>query len=532
MGPTGPGREIDLNRGQTLSLGRHPNQTVQLLDRLCSKEHAVVKFDGSQWYVEDLGSRNGTYVNRNKVEKRHELSGGDRLLIGNTELLFVDENYSIEPMIGAATRVTILPGIRAPNISTALQHRPDSDNYRPVSVINDTSQLRKDYERLRTAWKLQRDIALEVDLDVLLSKIMNSLFEAMPCDRGAILLRDDQTDELVTRFVHSKQGGAHSEIRISRTLIEQVLEQKVAFQSNDLTVDNRLDPSDSIIATGVRSSLSVPLVTRTERVLGIIHLDSLFSTHAFTEGDLEVVKGLANQAALAIENSILIAQREEQLRVRERFSRLLSPALVEELVSGKVEIAPGGQSHETTVLFTDIRGFTSMSQRLEAQDIVRMLNEHFESMVDIVFEFEGTLDKYLGDGLMALWGVPLAVTDGPFKAVAAAVAMRDALAEYNAHRLQNDLEALNIGIGVDTGRLVAGYMGSSRTMNYTVIGPPVNLASRLCGAAKATQILISDNTLSALGDRITVETLEEMELKGIGRVAPHNVVSLKPQAGE
>jgi adenylate cyclase len=520
----GPKREYELSEGEDVSLGRHPSQRLQVLDRLCSKEHAVLEWIAPHWYVRDLGSRNGTFLNQAQVVGSQVLSSGDRLLLGNTEIIYLEDAGPVES--SSATRVTILPGLRQPQISTILQHRSTSDDYRPAEVISDATELRKDYERLRAAWKLQREVAFEVDLDALLFKVMDSLFEVMRCDRGAILLRDPITGEVETKHVRSREEKLEAEIQISRTLIDQVMEQKVAFQSNDLMGDDRINPTDSIISTGVRSSLSVPLVTRSEDVLGIIHLDCLYSTNAFTERDLELVKGLANQAALAIENSMLIAQREEQQRIRERFSRLMSPALVEELVSGNVEIAPGGQSRRTTVLFTDLREFTSMSQRLKAQDVVQMLNEHFETLVDIVFEHEGTLDKFMGDGLMALWGVPLEVEDAAFKAVSAALAMRNAIQHFNSSRREEGLEELNIGIGIDTGDLIAGYMGSSRTMNYTVIGPPVNQASRLCGAAKATQILISDNTLAAVGSRVQSTTLEPVELKGIGLVAPHNVVGL------
>jgi adenylate cyclase len=134
----------------------------------------------------------------------------------------------------------------------------------------------------------------------------------------------------------------------------------------------------------------------------------------------------------------------------------------------------------------------------------------------------------MGDGLMAVFGSPVDIEDGPLKAVAAALRMREALAQYNIFRRADGKEALNVGIGIDTGPLVAGYMGSSKTMNYTVIGAPVNLASRLCGAAQPTEILISSGTHAALTDWLQVETKPPMALKGISEpVVPHNVSRLK-----
>ncbi len=518
------GRSYDLVNHA--SIGRNSTQTVQILDRLCSKEHAILRLQGGQWTLRDLGSRNGTFVNGQAVASDHWMMEGDEITIGSSTLVFrLDSPTSSTSAGPAQSRVTLASDILRSAISASLSYTGEQD-FRPAHLISDAGELRRDYEKLRMAYTLQRDISLEHDLEKLLPRILASLFANLECDRGAILLVTPPNDELVIKCVRSRNEDDTSEIRISDSVIREVVKGRKAIVSSNLLEDSRFDHAQSVILQGIRSSMSVPLLHR-EKVLGVIYLDSLIATNAFAQRDLELVEGLANQAALAIDNSVLMKQREEDIRVREKFSRLLSPRVVDMLVDQRVELTKGGASRISTVLFSDLRGFTSMSERLGPEEIVAMLNEYFELMVEVLFEFEGTLDKYMGDGLMAVFGSPVDIEEAPLKAVAAALRMREALAQYNVFRRADGKEALNVGIGIDTGPLVAGYMGSSKTMNYTVIGPPVNLASRLCGAAQATEILISNRTHAELKDWLQVETKPAMALKGISEpVIPHNVTRL------
>ncbi len=521
LGDKSPIKEYEL---QPLnSLGRHPSQTIQVLDRLVSKEHAVIEVNDDGVILRDLGSRNGSFVNNRLVTDEVPLNHGDKLLLGGTRMVFMDpaQDTAHKQM----TKVTIAPEFVQSAIAAKLSHE-DLKEFQPESAIKDVGHLRRDYEKLRMAYMLQQDIANEVDLNSLLNGIMESLFAHLRCDRGAILLMNRQSGQLETKCVKTRSSSTSDDINISHTIIDQVLSEKSAVLSSDASMDSRFQGAQSIIMQGIRSTMCVPLIAHDD-VLGVIHLDSLIATSAFTERDLGIVQGLAAQAAISIQNSLLVIQKEEDARVREKFSRLLSPNLVEQLVEGKVEIVKGGENRHSTVLFSDIRGFTSMSERLAPGEIVQMLNEYFEIMVDIVFEYEGTLDKFMGDGMMAVFGSPLEIDDAPMKAVAAAVKMREALWEFNDTRRAENLEPMHMGIGIDTGHLVAGYMGSSKTMNYTVIGPPVNLAARLCGVARADHILISDNTLTHVSDRVDSEILDAVELKGIGRpITPHNVLAV------
>jgi adenylate cyclase len=292
-------------------------------------------------------------------------------------------------------------------------------------------------------------------------------------------------------------------------------------------VDSRFSGAHSVILQGIRSTMSVPLMLE-ERLLGVIHLDNLMSSGAFTEKDLQLLTGFANQAAMAIENSRLTERIREEAVVRAQLGRLLSPNLVEQVVSGQLEVKKGGELRRATVLFSDIRGFTSMSENTPAPEIVAMLNDYFEIMVDIVFKYEGTLDKFVGDELMCVWGAPVARPDDPIRTVRAAVEMMIALAEFNRTREAEGSAPLRIGIGINTGDMVSGYMGSARTMSYTVIGDSVNLGARLCSAAKAGEILISDGTYTCVANQVIAEVRDPISVKGKAKPIPiYNVTGAR-----
>ncbi|HEY2734695.1 MAG TPA: adenylate/guanylate cyclase domain-containing protein, partial [Polyangiales bacterium] len=166
------------------------------------------------------------------------------------------------------------------------------------------------------------------------------------------------------------------------------------------------------------------------------------------------------------------------------------------------------------VFFSDIRGFTAMSETRSAQEIVDMLNEYFEQMVEIVFKYEGTLDKFVGDEIMALFGAPVSHPDDAYRAVKVAVEQLQALDEWNRTRASEGEAPIHIGIGINTGSVVAGYLGSSKALEYTVIGDVVNTASRLCSVAQAGEILISRQTNELVKDYFTTQELAPTQVKG------------------
>jgi len=522
-------RDVQLVAHNTL--GRHPNNSIQLLDRIVSKEHCHIDYEGEIYVLKDLGSLNGTFVNGMKVD-RHRLQPGDSISVGSTTIVFSDETVEVPPPSlapdlpidatiedvqdtprePASSRVTMTPGMVESYIRTKFAAAREL-NFLHEKLIEDQAILRADYEKLRAGYELARSIGIELDVDRLLSKILDSAFQLLDASRGVVLLCDEQ-GELKPRCVRVAQPkDAEVDVILSTTIINEVLKEKVAILSNDASVDSRFHGAHSIIMQGIRSTMAVPLI-HSDNLFGIMLLDSQVAANAFTEKDLQLFQNIANQAAIFIQNSLYAKKLEEEAITRQRFQRLLSPAIAEQVLTGNVEIAKGGEIRETTTLFSDIRGFTSMSEAHSPQEIVDMLNEYFELMVEIIFKNEGTLDKFVGDAIMALFGAPVAHHDDPYRAVKTALEMLDALDEFNVTRHAAGQEPIEIGIGVNTGEAVAGYLGSSKALEYTVIGDAVNISSRLCAVAKPGEILISEHTFARVQGRFEIIEKPTYQLKG------------------
>jgi len=210
----------------------------------------------------------------------------------------------------------------------------------------------------------------------------------------------------------------------------------------------------------------------------------------------------------------------KEAKTRRRFEKLLSPDLAEMVVSGRLKVEKGGQSREATVLFADIRGFTQISENNEPSEVLQMLNDYFESVVEIVFRYQGTVDKFIGDAIMVIWGAPIAQEDGPLRAANAALEMRTMLFEFNRRQQDRGKQPIQVGIGINSGRLVAGYIGSTKTMSYSVIGNTVNTASRLCSLAASGQILISESTYQHINGLFRLTRLDPLIPKGMRKPIP------------
>ena len=505
------------------TIGRHPDNSIQILDRIISKEHAQILRTGDGGFLlRDLGSLNGTYVSGARVSE-HLLKHGDELVLGSTHLAYVEQTDAEESL----NRVTIAPSA----LESIVRHKVDaqsaSHDFLPEKQIFDVEQLRRDYEKLRIGHELGRAIVGVLDLEELLPRILDKSFELLPADRGVILLYDTDGN-LIPRYVkHKAKGQENEQIVLSKSILAEVEQHKKAVLSSDATMDSRFSGAHSIIMQGIRSTMCVPLL-HVDELLGIMHMDSQIATNAFTEKDLQIFTGIASQAAVAIQNARLAKNIETETKTRAQFQRLLSPNLVEQLVSGKLQLEKGGELREVTILISDIRGFTSMSEKKEPAEIVHMLNEYFEVMVEVLFRAQGTLDKYVGDEIMALFGAPVDMPDAAVHAVRCAIDMQKALREFNRTRLAENQEPIKIGIGINTGRVITGAIGSSRTLQYTAIGDPVNTASRLCSVAKAGEIILSENTMRIVAGAVDALALPPVRVKGKEQeLKIYNVIGLK-----
>ena len=517
MGPSGR-QERQLFRHN--SLGRHPRNTHQVLDRVVSKEHCHIELEGDGYILIDLGSLNGTFVNGKRVSE-HRLEPGDEITIGSTRIVFEPpdrkgllafEGFMADHDREATNRFKIGDSATGPLIQAKLTMHA-AKSFRPEEAVADDNALRRDYEKLRASYEVTQAIEIGKTISALCDKIIEVAFRLVPADRGVILLHNDQGQLEPIAVRTGEDLDPSQEVIVSRTVLDTAVREKEAVLSHDASADARFESAQSVIMQGIRSTMCVPLL-HNEHVLGVIMLDSKLAAHAFTERDLALFETVASQAAVAVQNTLLARKLEQEAVTRERFRRLLSPAIAEQVLSGELEVQQGGELRETTVLFADIRGFTRISESSEPQVVVEALNEYFERMVEIVFRYEGTLDKFIGDEMMVLFGAPVAHRDDPVRAVQAALEMQKAMAGLNEQHVAHGLPPFQIGIGINTGEVVAGYIGSSQAMEYTVIGDPVNTCSRLCSIAEPEQILISEGTVERLRGRFDIRELREVVLKG------------------
>jgi adenylate cyclase len=488
------------------TIGRHPDNTIQILDRIISKEHAQIQraADG-RYLLRDLRSLNGTFMRGERIAD-HPLSDGDELTMGSTRIVFVDKPRVDDVL----QRVTIAPGLTESHIRGRIQ--ANTGDFMPERQIADEKNLRRDYERLRIGHELARAVGSELDLDKLLPKILDKAFELVGADRGVILLMNDKGD-LQPRFVKTRGGKSDPNIVLSKTVMAEVTTNRAAVLSSDATMDARFSGAHSIIMQGIRSTMTLPLLHAGD-LLGIMHLDSLFTSNAFTEKDLQICTGMAAQAAISIQNARLATRIEKEAQTRAQISRLIPPSVVEQVLKGELTIEKGGRQTEVTMLFSDIRGFTTMSDGRPPQEIVNTLNEYFEVMVDILFKYSGTLDKFVGDEIIGLFGAPIAIDDAPYKAVACALAMLQALEEFNRTRAAENQAPIRIGVGINTGNVITGSIGSTRALQYTAIGDAMNVASRLVNVAGSGEIIISEDTFRYVADRIEATALPPVKVKG------------------
>jgi len=607
------------------SLGRHPNNSIQLLDKIVSKEHCIVELRDIRFLLRDLGSLNGTYVNGERVRGETFLKHGDEIALGSTRARFDDGSGAALPLPpvgpGAVANPAPWPHSAVPSMPTAQPQQPPgirpqaysapsiqsqapapaasalpfastpnpsaqrppavapsgpaasplpfspsppqqpapqqarpnlsgtrvdmldaaraigtqiaahTKGFMPFDAIAaDPRQLKLDYERLRITWELTRDIGDERDLDRLLDKILLALFKFTRADRGVILLREN--DGSLSPRAARRRDGSDASIQVSSTILNHVISERASVLTHDASMDFASSKGKSMILNRISSAMVVPLLHESEKeVLGVLWLDSE-ALAQFQPKDLELITSVASQAALFIENTILSKKVEREMLLRDRFSRLVAPNVAEQMISGKLEVKKGGLLvPELTVFNSDIRGFTAMSENAPAESLVEMLNEYFERMVETVFKYEGTLDKFMGDGIMAFWGAPVIHRDDAVRCVQCALDQGEVLGIFNRERIAAGQPALAVGYGIHTGPGVVGYVGSSKALSYTAIGDTANTSARLCSSATAGQVIISEATLALVGPRFEYEEVESKSLKGKEKpMRRFNVLREKPSA--
>ncbi len=462
----------------------------------------------------DLNSSNGTFVNGRKVRELR-LRDGDEIALGNSRLVFHDGNAPGGQASSAG--VTVVASAQSMPAFLATVAQQESNEFRPADKLSDLETLRQDYEKLRIANEFHRLVGGERDLKALLDKILKVAFELLAADNGVIFLAGEN-NTLTPQAIHKRKtdGG---DVVVSDTVLKRVVDTRSAVLTADAILDSRFSSSESIVAQGIRSAMAVPLISKGV-LRGVLFCDTRERTNAFSEKDLKVLSGIASQAAIALENAELAKKVEQEAVTRAELSRFLAPAVAEAVVSGKVELLRVGRLAEVSCIFADIRGFTSLSEVEEPQDVVAMLNTFFTGMASMIFMHEGNLDKFIGDCVMATWGPPITHPDDASRALKCALGMLDEIHAMNEARTAAGKKPIEVGIGVNTGQAVVGYIGSNDRHEFTAIGDSVNIASRLCGLAKAGEILASESTVRAAGPGFEVEAVSVLQVKGKEKGVP------------
>ncbi|HEY0996310.1 MAG TPA: adenylate/guanylate cyclase domain-containing protein [Gemmatimonadaceae bacterium] len=505
---------FEVRPGAPLVVGRAPTSDLPVFDPTISRRHAEVTCDDDGVALRDLGSSNGTFVNGARVESAR-LAPNDLVTFGKVafKLLQVSEPPpSMMPTPAPVVGATIVRQVPVRAGGAPLGGGP-------ATIVAGAPVLRdedKTARKLEMLLEVSKGLGRASDIDATLKQIAEYAYQVLDVDRVAILL--DDAGQLVSKIARDKRGG-DAPRAVPQSIARKVVEEKVAILSDDAGEDTRFT-GQSILMQRVRSALCAPLIGSEETVLGVLYVDNLTTSHRFGEEDLEFLVAFAGIAAVAIENTRFAERIRREMLVRSNFERYFAPSLAERIVASPEAVRLGGEKREVTVLFSDIRGFTALSETMRPDDMASLLTEYFTEMVDIVFRHGGTLDKFIGDAVMAQWGAPIRQDDDADRAMRAAIEMMEALEQLNARWREQGRPELQIGIGLNHGEAFAGNIGSERRLEFTVIGDTVNTASRLCSAAEAREILISDDMRRALTQVPALEECPPMELKGKSQPVP------------
>jgi adenylate cyclase len=522
------------------TLGRSEECDIVLVADEVSRHHAKLVIRPDHALLMDLKSLNGTYVNRQRVVER-VLSHQDEIWFGSKcRVIFRnDTQLGQVPIQGSGSDhdSKILEDVRRIRAEmeqvgrsmTMIGRRTPYAGVKTATADSpDMVKMAHAFRRLEAMHSVSRIMTSGFDLDDRLAKVLDRMLDVLEADRGFVMLREEGTNNISVKLAremgHELAASSPSMGIAGRAAIdgEPVL---MGEESNE--DERELRMRDSIIQNKIRSAMCVPLKAK-DRILGSIYIDTRKDDVTFTREDLELFSSLAHQAALAIDNVQLHEKVVTAEKRRQDFSRFLSPDIVEKIVSEGADLELGGTKAIATTLFCDIRGFTNISEKLTPQAIVELLNEHFTAVTEIIFKHRGTINKFIGDEIMAVFGAPIAIGDEAFRAVCAALEIQAKNKELNGLREYEKRPIVNLGIGIDTGEVSAGYIGSPMRMEYTVIGDKVNTASRLCSHAAAGQTLVGDETWEAVQDRIVGRPTGSVMLKGKERpVHAFEVVSVR-----
>ncbi len=537
-GPDEAPRVFELLEGRALTIGRAQTNDIVLLDTSVSRRHAAVNpLAAGGWRITDLGSSNGIQI-KGAVVREIDLKNEDEVLVGGYTLRYEEpEERVIVTPVGAglpegvsqvlkltASSVGAL-GIPTPAAAPLVPQfvpPPASSGVRPAAgvaapVARESAQeriraLERENQLLKLVYRVGRALGDLATVDDVVERVLEMVLEIEGVERGYAMLLDDKGGfhPAIIRYRHHRDSASAHQMILSQSIIRRVMDGGAPVLVQDARADARFSASESMVLSGMQSAMCAPLKSG-QGSFGIFYVDNLSKRGMFAPEDLDVFAVISAQAGLAIDHVLAKKEVAQQIIRLNALERFLSPPIARKITAEAADLRLGGENQKVTVLFADIRGFTPMAEAMRPEEVVGVLNEYFGYMADLLFKHEGTLDKFLGDGLMCLFGAPFSRDDDAVRAVRTSIDMQVQLAELN-----RDLKRppLHIGIGINTGPVVAGYIGAPRRLDYTAIGDNVNIASRLTSLAQPDQILASASTFAEIEGKFAAKRLEPVKVKG------------------
>jgi len=530
-------REFVLPTNGICRIGRAKDNDIVLNDRRVSRYHAHIKatengfilVDGYFFGDELRRSVNQVFVNGKQVYEK-ALEDGDLIIIGESRLefkLFPQEesikigeeliDFNDEPLGRTQFFISAKEIIE--------KHSGRSDD-KQIPLEEEVKLLRRRAEILRMFYEMSKTLSSVFDLKQIFAKATDLIFRATPAERVVALLIDEKDNTLHPIAVRLRDEDAvlTGKVKVSRTITQKVLREKMAVLSQDIMADKEFSIAESIVSQGIHSTICAPLLTESG-IHGVVYADRLNPLETFSEEDLELITTVAAQTAMAVETVKAHQKLAQEEIARANYNRFMPEHVVQQILKDPNSFRLGGSNQIITVLFADIRGFTSISENENPERIVDLLNRYFTAMSELIFSHGGTLDKYIGDGLMAIFGAPKASPFDATNAVNCAIAMQRRLIHLNEELKKSGYKPISIGIGLHTGIATVGYVGSEKRSEYTAIGDTVNLAARLEDCAAADQILISEATAKACLESFQLIPREPLQVRN--RLKPVSLFEVK-----
>ena len=392
-----------------------------------------------------------------------------------------------------------------------------------IQVVNDSFQkaaLREENTRLKTLiplYSLGEKFMASLSKKEILEELIETISRQTGAQRVSVMLYEDEEGCLKIAASRGIEEDIIPNVRIrpGEKIAGWVFQTGEPLILNGGPEDNpgfaHLLKSEDIIA-----AISFPLKAK-DRCLGVLNLSKTGKGTPFSNSDIEMLSVICGQAVMALENLRIMEEKAEKIRMRTILEQYVSPEVANILISHGQNLMEVGEIRDITVLFVDIRNFTPLVQSLPLETLRSFLNDFFNLFTEIIFKFGGTLDKFMGDALLAFFGAPISLKEPDNSAVGSAIMMHKAFTELRETWAQenDEIRKIGLGVGISSGNIFLGNVGSQKRFDYTVIGVEVNIAQRLAAVAASGQILITRNVKDRLNSDVHIKEESSQVLKGL-----------------